>query len=253
MTTAIATQTSSRIQHSRFAGSVAATKNRHPSYLRPLPTPAPESRGPLSFDRIGSLQVVARGATVVDQGDPAEHVFKVVSGALRVVRLLSDGRRSVINFLLPGDFFGLAENGTYTHSLEVLADASFVRYPKEQLREVLDNDPAAGRRFFNLMCEQLSAAQERQLTLCRKSAVERIASFLLAMADRSKAQGKAAATTVKLPMNRADIADYLGLTIETVSRVLTQLREQQIIEVPTASQIVLRDCDRLTAIGDGEI
>jgi CRP/FNR family transcriptional regulator len=253
MTTAIATQTSSRIQNARFAGGTAATKSPRPSYLRPLPTPAPESRGTLSLERIGSLQVVARGATIVDQGDPAEHVFKIVSGALRVVRLLPDGRRSVINFLLPGDFFGLAENGTYTHSLEVLADASFVRYPKAQLRDVLDNDPTAGRRFFNLMCEQLSAAQERQLTLCRKNAIERIASFLLAMTDRSKTQGKSAGTTVRLPMNRADIADYLGLTIETVSRVLTQLREQQIIEVPTASQIVLRDCERLAAISDGEI
>lgn len=252
MTTAIAVQASSRIPHSQFGGDAATTKSLRPSYLRPVPTISPSGQGAVSLDRIGSLQVAARGGTVVDQGDPAEHVFKVVSGALRVVRLLSDGRRSVINFLLPGDFFGLAESGTYAHSLEVLSDASFVRYPKEQLRKVLDSDPAAGRRFFNLMCEQLSAAQELQWTLCRKSAVERIASFLLAMADRSKTQGKFAGTTVQLPMNRADIADYLGLTIETVSRVLTQLREQRIIEVPTASQVILRDCDRLAAISDGE-
>lgn len=253
MTTAIATRASSRTQHSRFTGGNAMPKASRPAYLRAVPSPSATGHNSGSLERIGSLQVVARGVTVVDQGDPADHVFKVVSGALRVVRLLSDGRRSVINFLLPGDFFGLAENGTYTHSLEVLSDASFVRYPKGQLREVLDNDPAAGRRFFNLMCEQLSAAEERQLTLCRKNAVERIASFLLTMAERSNAQRESAGTTVRLPMNRADIADYLGLTIETVSRVLTQLREQQIIEVPTASQIILCNLDRLTAIGGGEI
>lgn len=253
MTTAIATQTSSRIQSARFVGRAVATKGPRPSYLRPVPTPVQHGSGALSLERIGSLQVIGRGARVVDQGDPAEHVFKVVSGALRVVRLLPDGRRSVINFLLPGDFFGLAESGTYAHSLEVLSDASFIRYPKEQLREVLDSDPAAGHRFFNLMCEQLSAAQERMTTLCRKNAVERIASFLLALAERSRAQGKPKASMIKLPMNRADIADYLGLTIETVSRVLTQLREQLVIEVPSASQVVLLDCERLAAIGDGEM
>jgi len=253
MAAAIAIRTSSRTQHSRFTGGHPVAKTSRPPFLRPVPSASELGQDAVGLERIGSLQVVARGVTVVDQGDQAEHVFKVVSGALRVVRLLSDGRRSVINFLLPGDFFGLADSGTYTHSLEVLADASFVRYPKRQLREVLDNDPAAGRRFFNLMCEQLSAAEERQLTLCRKNAVERIASFLLAMADRSNAQKNSSGTTVRLPMNRADIADYLGLTIETVSRVLTHLREQQIIEVPTASQIVLCDCDRLTALSDGEI
>jgi len=246
MTTAIAIQPSLRVRQAPVVGPV------RPAPLRLVPARGPVDPAATDLDRIGSLQVAARGATLVEEGDPADHVFKVVSGALRTVRLLPDGRRSVIDFVLPGDFFGMAENGTYAHSLEVLADGSFIRYPKKQLRDVLNNDPQAGRTFLNLMCEQLSAAQDRLLTLCRKSAVERIASFLLGMADRSPAQGTAASVVVKLPMNRADIADYLGLTIETVSRVLTQLRERNLIEVPTVNQVILRDCERLAAIGEGE-
>lgn len=208
----------------------------------PSPVPA-DKQGP-DLDEVGTAHVVPRGKTVAEEGAPAEYVFRIVSGAFRMVRLLPDGRRSVIDFLLPGDYFGLAENGTYSHSLEVISDASFIRYPKEQLRRLLDSDPRASRRFFNLMCEQLSAAQGRLLMLSRKSAVERIASFILAMADRSQRKDGA----IKLPMNRADVADYLGLTIETVSRTLSQLKTEKLIELPTACQIVLRDRDRLAAI-----
>lgn len=249
MTTTITPHSSLRGQPARAVPVIGSFR---PAYLPPVPTPAAADGVSADLDRIGSLQVAVRGATLAEEGEPADHVFKVVSGALRTVRLLPDGRRSVIDFVLPGDFFGLAENGAYTQSLEVLADVSFIRYPKKQLRDFLNTDPRAGRRFLNLMCEQLSAAQDRLLTLCRKSAVERIASFLLTMAERSHAQAGAVSVVVKLPMNRADIADYLGLTIETVSRVLTQLRERNLIEVPTASRVVLRDCERLAAIGDGE-
>lgn len=207
-------------------------------------SPAPADKQGANLDELGTAHVVPRGKTVAEEGAPAEYVFKVVSGAFRMVRLLPDGRRSVIDFLLPGDYFGLAENSTYSHSLEVISDASFVRYPKDQLRQLLDSDPRASRRFFSLMCGQLAAAQDRLLMLSRKSAVERIASFVLAMADRSQRKDGA----IKLPMNRADVADYLGLTIETVSRTLSQLKSEKVIELPTACQIVLLDRDRLKAI-----
>ncbi len=243
--TAVATQASPAIRTQIPARKTSSTQ------LPRLAPPTGAEAGTASLDRLGSLHVMPRGKTIVEQGDAAEHVYKVVSGALRMVRLLPDGRRSVIDFLLPGDFFGLAEDGTYSHSLEVLSDTSFVRYPKQQLKQLLEEDPRAGRRFFNLMCGQLSAAQERLLTLCRKSAVERIASFLLAMTERTRSPKTVDADTIKLPMCRADIADYLGLTIETVSRILTQLRESHVIDIPTASQIVVRDRGKLVTIGSG--
>lgn len=252
MATAIAVKPPSTTQHSGFAGFTSVTRSCQAPRLRPVPASGPIGTTS-SIDRLGNLQVVAGGRTIVEEGDAADHVFKVVSGALRVVRLLPDGRRSVIDFLLPGDVFGLSEDRVCSHSLEALSDASYVRYPKEQVRRLLDRDPRTAAQFLNLICAQLSAAQELMMTLCRKTAVERIASFLLSMADRSKALRMPGATTVRLPMNRADIADHLGLTIETVSRVLTQLRERSIIDIPTASQIVLRDRERLAAIGSGEV
>jgi CRP/FNR family transcriptional regulator, anaerobic regulatory protein len=217
-------------------------------YLTPIPTPSPAAIVGAGLDRLGTVTMLERGRMLFQEQDPAEHVFKVLSGALRAVRLLPDGRRYITEFLLPGDYVGLAETGIYSQTLEAVADTKLVKYSRRRFEAFLDADARAGRHFFGLVCGELSAAQDRQLLLGRKCAIERIASFLLAMADRQAPE----TTAVDLPMSRSDIADYLGLTIETVSRVLGQLKAREIIDVPTVNRIVFTDREALEDISAGE-
>ncbi|MBI1774006.1 MAG: helix-turn-helix domain-containing protein [Proteobacteria bacterium] len=249
MTIAFATRQSSQLDTSR--GSRMATASSERGAIRQAPIADAADASEAELEQIGTVVMLPRGRTVLEEGDPANYVFKVVSGALRSVRLLTDGRRSIINFLLPGDFFGFTDTGHYTQSVEILADATLIRYPRRRFEALLESDPRAGCRFFNLICAQLSVAQDRLLLLGRKSALERVATFLLTMIDRRASRGKG--NDVDLPMNRVDVADYLGLTIETVSRVLSQLRSRRIIDLPTASHVVLLDRAALAEISDCEI
>jgi len=228
---------------------VQHTTNRaRPSYLSPLPAPSTAATVAAGLDRVGTMTAIGRGRTLIVEGDPAEHVFKVVEGALRAVRLLPDGRRYITEFFLPGDYIGLAEGGVYSQSIEAVSEAKLAKYARRRFDAFLDADPRAGKHFFGLVCGELSAAQERLLLLGRKSAVERIATFLLATADRKSAD----ASHVELLMSRSDIADYLGLTNETVSRVLTQLRTDGVIETPSVNHVVFTDRDALEDISSGE-
>ncbi len=202
-------------------------------------TPPPQPVLPLNpaLDRLGSVVLANRNTAVIEEGDRAEYVFKVVAGALRTVRLLPDGRRHVANFLLPGDFFGFTETDTYTQGVEAVADATLVRYPRSSVEKVMETDPSLARRFLTMICGQLASTQDRLLLLGRKTAVERLATFLLAMAERTCTE-QGDDREVDLPMSRGDIADYLGLTVETVSRVLSQLRSTKVIDLPSATHIV---------------
>lgn len=213
-------------------------------YHAPLPSllsrPAQAGGSAVSdpgLDRYGSVILAKRNKTVVAQGQPADYVINVVTGALRIVRLLPDGRRHISSFLLPGDFFGLTESAQYTQSLEAVADTTLIRYPRRSLETLLRTNSTANRHFFNLLCAQLTSTQEDLLLLGRKNAVERLASFLLALAERAS-PGSPQPQAVDLLMKRGDIADYLGMTVETVSRILTQLRSRKIIDLPTVNHVV---------------
>jgi CRP-like cAMP-binding protein len=219
---------------------------------RPRPAAIAPDDVMAELDRAGTTLNFSRGQTVVENGAPALHVFKVSRGTLRGVRLLPDGRRYIARFLSVGDYFCLTAGLEYSLSIEAIDNAVVVRYPRRAFEALLDRDPRLGRRFFSLMCRELSAAQERLLLLGRKNATERMASFLLAAASRKAADGAKPACGVDLPMSRADIADYLGLTIETVSRLLTHLRGERIIDMPTAHRIVFVDRQALEVLSEGE-
>jgi CRP-like cAMP-binding protein len=221
-------------------------------YVRPVGASRARPVDGADLESLGSTVVMPRGRTVVEEGTPTNYVFKVSSGMLRTVHLLSDGRRSVINFLLPGDYFGFADESRHAHSIEVLADASLVRYPKRRLKDLIEHDPRTGQRFFSLICRQLSQAEDRMLMLSRKTALERIASFLLAMTDRGE-DVEPDPNAATLPMSRADIADYLGLTVETVSRLLTLLRCKGVIELPCVNRFVVLDRRQLVELSESEI
>ena len=218
-----------------------------PDYLRPVEAPAPIDLVDTDLHRIGTSVAFARGRLVVEEANPADHIFKVESGALRVVRQLPDGRRCITNFLMAGDYFGLAEIGAYKSSVEAITDVRIVRYQRSAFDRLCERNPHAGRRFLDLLGRQLSAAQDRLVLLGQKSALERLAAFLLSLAERAGKGG----STVSLPMDRSDIADYLGLRIETVSRILTALRRRKIIGLPNFHSFVIHDRDALEMMTEG--
>ncbi len=249
MRSAISTSTATRVP----AAVVSAVQaSGRPAYLKPIATSSSADVMTTDLERMATNHSYLQGKLIVEQGDTAEHVFKVTSGALRAVRLLPDGRRYITRFLLPGDFFGLADRTEYGDSVEVVKDATVMRYTRSGFDAYLERNTRAGRHFLGLVCGELTAAQDRLLLLGRKNALERMATFLLAMADRKQTNGKDA-TEIELPMNRTDVADYLGLTVETVSRLLTQLRSKRIIDLPSANHVVFRNREALEDLSAGDV
>jgi CRP-like cAMP-binding protein len=249
MMTGLAIRQPTASRPSPIAGfGLAPMRAARPAYLQPVPEATPDVDVMARLQAIGTTLHVARGKTLVHDGDPALYVFKVVTGALRAVRLLPDGRRCITGFRLAGDFFGFTDKALATDSIEALNDATVIRYPRAQFEMVLNANAVTSRHFFDLLCQELCAAQDRLLMLGRKSAIERMATFLLAKADRQSPNH--GGRNLDLPMTRADMADYLGLTIETVSRVLSQLRRRRIIELTSTTHVIFKDRAALEAIRD---
>jgi CRP/FNR family nitrogen fixation transcriptional regulator len=173
---------------------------------------------------------------IFGEGENAEYVYRVVTGAVRIMRFNSDGRRQILSFLLPGDVFGLESGPEHTLTAEAVADAEVAMIRRSLIDSATSQDPRAAQALVALMQRQLHTAQEHALVLGRKGAGERVAAFLLQLADRV-----AASCEIDLPMSRADIADYLALTIETVSRAFTQMERDRTIALPSSRHVVVRD------------
>ena len=195
-----------------------------------------------SMQLMGAVMSFPRNSEIFGENEPADYVYRVISGSVRTYKILSDGRRQVGGFYLPGDIFGLEFAEEHTFSAEAIGDAKVVVVKRSALTALADRDPAIGHELFALTGRELRRVQDRVLLLV-KSAQERVAGFLLEMAERASA-----GNTVELPMSRQDIADYLGLTIETVSRTLTGLESAAAIEVPTSRRIVLRNRSALSRL-----
>jgi CRP/FNR family nitrogen fixation transcriptional regulator len=188
-----------------------------------------------SMRLMGATMAYPRNSEIFSENEPADYLYKVVSGSVRTYKILSDGRRQVGGFYLPGDIFGLEFADEHTLSAEAIADTKVLIVKRAAIDALAGRDAAVARQLFNLSGRELCRVQDRILLLI-KSAQERVASFLLEMSERGP-RGNA----IELPMSRQDIADYLGLTIETVSRTLSSLEDSAAIEVPTARRIVLRN------------
>ncbi|MEZ6024050.1 MAG: helix-turn-helix domain-containing protein [Hyphomonadaceae bacterium] len=174
---------------------------------------------------------------IFGEDEDAEYVYRVVSGVVRTIRFSSDGRRQILAFHLPGDVFGLESGKTHTLSAEAVADADVALVRRSLIDAAAAQDVTAAQALIALMQRQLRNAQEHALVLGRKGAGERVAAFLLQLADRV-----AERCEIDLPMSRADIADYLALTIETVSRAFTQMQREHAIALPSSRHVVV--CDR---------
>jgi CRP/FNR family transcriptional regulator len=154
------------------------------------------------------------GDAIFYEADPADHLFNVTAGAVRISKLLPDGRRKITGFLFPGNFLGLAFNESYTYSAEAVGHATLCRFPRIELERLLSEHPKMERRLLGIASNELATAQDQMLLLGRKTAREKLATFLLMLSARAERRGHPG-NPIDVPMPRADIADYLGLTIET--------------------------------------
>jgi CRP/FNR family transcriptional regulator len=184
----------------------------------------------------GTPHRIAAEKILFAEGDAAPHVFEVTKGVLRLCRLLPDGRRSITGFAYPGDVIGLSVRNLYAYSAEAVTDCELKRFSRAALSELIERSSEFARGMFAIVADELCSAQDQMLLLGRKTAAERVASFLLGLAERqSPTRGER--DHVELPMSRTDIADYLGLTTETVCRVLTKLRQSGVINLPSPQRV----------------
>ena len=203
--------------------------------------------------RLAAIAVVtdvAAGQTFIDEGEPASSFFNVTAGTAKLFKTLPDGRRQITGFVGPGQFLGLAVSDTYAFSAEAIEPVRYCRFPRAPLRTLLDDFPQMGKLLLEVASNELVAAQEQMLLLGRKTARERLASFLLAQSRQGMPSGHSR-RRFGLPMTRVDIADYLGLTIETVSRTLTRLRAEELIDIVSPSAIVICDPSGLESLSGG--
>jgi CRP/FNR family transcriptional regulator len=187
--------------------------------------------------------------SIFDEADPADHVYTITTGTVKVYKLLGDGRRQITGFLFAGDFLGLTHNEAYAYSAETLVPTRLCRFPRQRLEALLGEIPLE-QRLLAMASHELAAAQDQMMLLGRKSARERVVSFILMLSNSATRHGRLG-DPVFLPMSRNDIADYLGLTTETVSRTVTLLKKQGLIELLDDKQIRLSRLAALREIAEG--
>ncbi len=202
------------------------------------------------LDAIAERMSLAAGEVLVREGDPAVSVFNITSGSVRIYMLLPDGRRQITGFLFAGDFIGLAGGEAWTFSAEAIEDATLCRFRKTEYRTLMHERPTLEAALLDRTMHDLAAARNQILLLGRKRARERLASFLLDLSDRDPSR-PSINDEVRLPMTRSDVADYLGLTIETVSRELTKLKTAGIISLLSLHALHVERPGTLRAIAEG--
>ncbi|MEP9354458.1 helix-turn-helix domain-containing protein [Xanthobacter sp. KR7-65] len=222
----------------------------HQAYTQPRSSARPAPRWSEEVDtrtptdvvaRLGVVATFARNAEIFGEDQPAEHLYIVLSGAVRICKLLGDGRRQIETFCLAGDVFGWEMSPRHRFSAEAVSECRVVRVKRSILFSRAADDADLAHALWALTAAELGRAQNHLLVLGRKTAQERVATFLLDMAERAGAGQGPNGIEVTLPMSRQDIADFLGLTIETVSRTLTHLEEISAIALPSSRRVLLRD------------
>lgn len=190
-----------------------------------------------SIELMGAPMSFGRNGEIYGEKEPTEYLYKIVSGSVRTYRILADGRRQIQAFYGPGDIFGLEMGDDHAFSAEAIIDSRVLVVKRSVVMAMAQRDSDVARQLWALTASELQRVQSHVMLLI-KTARERVVSFLLEMAERTSI-----GNAVELPMSRQDIADYLGLTIETVSRTLTSLESAAAIELPSSRRIVL--CNRM--------
>jgi CRP/FNR family nitrogen fixation transcriptional regulator len=224
---------------------IAVSAVRGGSFKRPAMAVTPpaanrELGGPV--DLIGAPMSFSRNAEIYGESEPADYLYKVVSGTVRTYKVLTDGRRQVGGFYVAGDIFGLETGEEHTFSAEAITECKVLVIKRSALMALAERDHEVSHQLWTITGGELRRVQDHIMLLI-KSAQQRVASFLLEMSERISADN-----AVELPMSRQDIADYLGLTIETVSRTLTILENAATIELSSSRRIVLRNRSALSRL-----
>jgi CRP/FNR family nitrogen fixation transcriptional regulator len=205
------------------------------AFLRPVSEPQSQAS-------VGAVQHFDPDREIFSEGANADYFYKIVSGVVRTCKFLVDGRRQIDAFHVAGEIFGLETGTSHRLSAEAVSECTIIAYRKSKVDMFAGNDAALSRELLSFAMRGMAKAQDHSMLLGRRSAVEKVAGFLLDWAG--KAGGQKAIT---LAMTRQDIADYLGLTIETVSRTLSLLERDAVIALPSARQVKLCNLDALEA------
>jgi len=230
--------------------SIAVSASRTPVAAKSVPWTVIERGGQAqdveldlrALEKIGIKLRFTRGETIFSEGDEADYSYKVVTGAIRLCKHLADGRRQIADFVLPGDYCGLLHLDEHRFTAEAASDVTVIAYPQRQVEKLGEELPSMRKRLTNFLARRLMDVQDHLIMLGRQTAKERVVGFLLRLAERS---GVGDGETIELPMSRQDMADYLGLTIETVCRVLSELKRRRLIALPSLHGAVLIDSEAL--------
>jgi len=187
-----------------------------------------------TLDLLGALTTFARNGVIFSEGQPAECVYKIESGCVRTYAMPQTGERQLVAFHVPGDCFALEGGDVHMMSAEATTDST-IRVIKRKALMARKNDAGMMRHLLDLTGAELRRTQRHNMLLL-KGAQERVIGFILEIKERGHSDGE-----IALDMTRRDIADYLGLTIETVSRTLSRLEAESAISLPTPWRIVLHD------------
>jgi len=198
------------------------------------------------FEHLGRRVHFSSGETVFSEEDITTSFYNVLEGVMRLYKLLPDGRRQIVGFALPGDFLGMNLSGRHNFSADAIGAVTVCQFAKAPFGRFTEERPQLLRRINELAIRELSQARDHMVLLGRRSADEKVAAFLLGWRERLLAL-KGASDTVPLPMSRQDIADYLGLTIETVSRTLTRFEREEMLIIVTGG-VRLLDPSRAAAM-----
>lgn len=211
--------------------------------------------GSLSNSEISDLNAIAhrkklsRGQFHVLEGDQAREFANVTSGVAKLVRGAADGRTQIVGLLFPSDFIGgnipIAGDAAEPHTIEAASEVELCLFPRDGFQRVMEKYPSIEHKLLERTMSELQVAREWMVLLGRKTAEERVASFLLHVANKMRNQGCHGTIGFDLPLGRADIADHIGLTIETVSRQMTKLRKDGILVMKGARHVVDVDRERL--------
>ena len=208
--------------------------------------PIPGGLNPEATSLMDGVQIrYAREEEIFGEGEPAEYVYRVLAGAVRTYRILRDGRRQIDEFHFSGGYFGLEAGGEHRTTADAISDSTILIARRMSSADLSAPQGDVARQLLKLTMAGLERRQDHVVLLGRRNACERVASLLLDLADRAGTPG-----ALDVPISRQDMADYLGLTIETVSRTLTQLQVDGVIEAPTPRRIILRNRAALAGMAE---
>ena len=205
--------------------------------------------GLLALQAIGTRVGFGRGETIFNEGDRAEKLYRLLSGAVRLCKHMADGRRQIIDFAVAGEFFGLMPVDEYAFAAEALNEVVVVSYPRRQIERLKEECRPVRAEFGAMVTARMLGMHDHLVMLGRQTAKERLSAFLFKLAERAEACD---GDRLELPMSRQDIADYLGLTIETVCRELSNLKREMIVATPDLHSVMLHDTEALERIAFAE-